>query len=229
MAENGRMARAGRGLSGFDLKCIAVFSMLTDHISAYLFPSEEWMRYVGRLAFPIFGFLIVEGFWHTRDIKRYMGRLLVFALISEVPYDLARYNTPFYPQGQNVFFTLFLALVCIYGMHTWQERPLAAAAVLAAVCAVMHYLVKSDYGIGGIVMILCFYIFRMQRAEQFLSVAAINICYYGKLQRAGALALVPIWFYNGTKGPSVKYFFYAFYPVHLFLLYLIRRYVSYVI
>lgn len=229
MQEKRRMVRAGHGLSGFDLKCIAVFSMLTDHIGAYLYSTGVWMRYVGRLAFPIFGFLIVEGFLHTRDVKKYMGRLLVFALISEVPYDLARYNTLFYADGQNVFFTLFCALVCIWALHTWQGKPLAAAAVLAAVCGAMHYLVKSDYGIGGIVMILCFYIFRMQRVEQFLSVAAINICYYGKIQRAGALALVPIWFYNGKKGPSVKYFFYAFYPVHLFLLYLIRRYVSYVI
>ena len=78
-------------------------------------------------------------------------------------------------------------------------------------------------------MILCFYLFRMQRTEQFLLVAAINICCYGKIQRAGALALIPIWFYNGRKGPSAKYFFYVFYPVHLFGLYLIRRYLIYVV
>ena len=78
-------------------------------------------------------------------------------------------------------------------------------------------------------MILCFYVFRMQKTEQFLSVAAINICYFGKIQQAGALALIPIWFYNGTRGPSAKYFFYVFYPVHLFLLYLIRRYLNYVV
>ena len=230
MDENRRLPGAGRrGLSGFDLKCIAVFSMLTDHIGAYLFPSEVWMRYVGRLAFPIFGFLIVEGFFHTRDVKRYMGRLLLFAFVSEVPYDLARFHTPFYRESQNIFFTLLLALACIYAMHTWQEQLLRMAAALAAICAAMHYLVKSEYGIGGIVMILCFYVFRMQQAEQFLTVAVINICYYGNKQRAGALALIPIWFYNGTKGPSAKYFFYVFYPVHLLLLYLIRRYVIYVV
>ena len=221
--------KAGHGLSGFDLKCIAVFSMLTDHIGACLFPSEVWMRYVGRLAFPIYCFFIAEGYLHTRDVKKYMGRLFLFALVSEIPYDLGRFNTPFYWESQNVFFTLLLALMCICALDSWRRQPFVAAAVLAVVCAAMHYLVRSDYGIGGIVMVLCFYIFRMQQAEQFLSVAAINICYYGNIQRAGVLALIPIWFYNGTKGPSAKYFFYAFYPVHLFLLYLIRRYLIYVV
>lgn len=223
------MEKNSHGLSGFDLKCIAVFSMLVDHIGAYLYPSEIWMRYVGRLAFPIFGFLIVEGFFHTRDVKKYMGRLFVFALISEVPYDLVRYNTPVYKDHQNIFFTLLLALICICVLQTMQEHMLSACAVLLAVGALTHYIIKPDYGIGGIVMILCFYVFRRQTAELCLSVAVINICYYDNIQRAGALALLPILFYNGKKGPSAKYFFYVFYPVHLLLLYLIRRYLSYVV
>lgn len=218
-----------RGLSGFDLKCIAVFSMLTDHIGSVLCPSQLWMRYVGRLAFPIFGFLLVEGFLNTRDLKKYMGRLFLFALISEIPSDLARYNTPVYQDKQNIFFTLLLALICIYIMQRLQAHFLLAGVLLAVVGILTYYVIKPDYGIGGIVMILCFYVFRMQKTEQFLSVAAINICYFGKIQQAGALALIPIWFYNGTRGPSAKYFFYVFYPVHLFLLYLIRRYLNYVV
>ena len=219
----------GRGLSGFDLKCIAIFSMLVDHIGAFLYPSEVWMRYVGRLAFPIFGFLIVEGFVHTRNVKKYMVRLLAFAVISEVPYDLVRFHTLVYRENQNIYFTLFLALVCIYAMDRLRERPVLLMSVLAITGACTHYVIRPDYGIGGIAMILCFYVFRMQRTWQNFSVAAINICYYGKIQRAGALALIPIWFYNGTRGPSVKYFFYLFYPVHLLLLYLIRRYLFYVV
>ena len=228
MDEN-RYVAAGHGLSGFDLKCIAVFSMLVDHMGAYLYPSQTWMRYVGRLAFPIFGFLIVEGFLHTRNVKKYMGRLLLFALISEIPYDLVRYNTLVYRDRQNIFFTLLLALICICAMHTFQERIEPTGAVLLAVGALAHYVVKPEYGIGGIAMILCFYLFRTLKAEMFLSVAAINICCYGNIQQAGVLALVPIWFYNGTRGPSAKYFFYLFYPVHLLALYLIRRYLIYVV
>ena len=212
------------GLSGFDLKCIAVFSMLTDHIGAILCPSQVWMRYVGRLAFPIFGFLIVEGFFHTRDLKKYMGRLFLFALISEIPSDLARYHTLVYKDTQNIFFTLLLALICICILQTMQEHMMLTIGLLAVIGALTYYIIKPDYGIGGIVMILCFYVLRMQKVEQFLSVAAINVCVFGEIQRAGALALIPTWLYNGTKGPSAKYFFYVFYPVHLLLLYLIWRY-----
>ena len=122
-----------------------------------------------------------------------------------------------------------LALICICAMDALKERPVFMMGILATAGACAHYVVRPDYGIGGIVMILCFYVFRTQRLEQYLSVAAINICYFGKIQRAGALALIPIWFYNGKRGPSAKYFFYLFYPVHFLLLYLIRRYLFYVV
>ena len=226
--QKSRYRSFGDGLSVFDMKCIAIFSMLIDHIGEYFFPSEVWMRYVGRLAFPIYAFLLVEGFFHTKNVKKYMGRLFLFAWISEIPYDLVRYNTVVYKEHQNIFFTLLLALVCMYALQTLQERLWLAGIVLVTVGLLTHYVIKPDYGIGGIVMIFCFYLFRMQEAEQYLSVAAINICCYGQIQRAGALALIPIWFYNGTKGPSAKYFFYLFYPVHFLVLYLIRRYFGYV-
>lgn len=222
--ENGRRF----GLSVFDLKCIAVCTMLIDHIGAFLYPAQIWMRYVGRLAFPIYCFLIAEGYLHTRDVKKYMGRLLLFALISEIPYDLARSGCIFYAGSQNVFFTLFLGLVCIYAADAsrsfWKS---AAVFVLAGL--LMHFVVCSDYGIGGIVMILLFYVFRERTLEKWISVGALNLAYYGGIQSAATLALVPIQLYNGKKGPSAKYFFYAFYPVHLLLLYLIRRYMVYVI
>lgn len=217
-----------RGLSVFDLKCIAVFSMLVDHIGMVLFPSELWLRYVGRLAFPIYAFLIAEGFFHTRNVKKYIGRLFVFALISEIPYDLARHNTLFYKDSQNIFFTLALALVCIYVLDACGEQLLIACAVLASIGLAVYYWIKPDYGIGGIGMILCFYLFRMYKAELCLSVTAINFFCYEDVQRAGALALFPILLYNGKKGPSAKYFFYLFYPVHLLILYLIRRCVIHV-
>ncbi len=217
-----------RGLTGFDLKCIAIFSMLVDHIGAYLFPSEVWMRYVGRLSFPIFAFLIVEGYFHTRNVKKYMARLFVFACISEIPYDLVRYDTLFFKENQNIFFTLLLALICIYVLDVYREQVSIVCGILAVVGFLTYYVVKPDYGIAGVAMILFFYLFRFYPLEQALSVAAINLVCLGKIQRAGVFALVPIWFYNGKKGPAAKYFFYLFYPVHLFILYLIRRYMTHV-
>lgn len=215
------------GISAFDLKCIAVVTMVIDHIGAYFFPAHLWLRYVGRLAFPIYCFLITEGYIHTRDVKKYMGRLFVLAVLSEVPFDLLWQGKPFYLWHQNVFFTLLIGLVCVCAidrLHAWWQIGLS----LVAAGLLMHFVVRSDYGIGGIVMIVAFYVFRANIWGRFLSVGAVNILFYGGVQCAGVLALVPIQFYRGRKGPSAKYFFYAVYPVHLLLLYLIGRYLIYV-
>jgi len=127
-----------RGLSGTTLKYIACITMLIDHIGAScieagllmpglesgafsrstlssvpLFQLDRLLRYVGRLAFPIFCFLLVEGFVHTHDVKRYIRRLLLFGLISEVPFDLAFFRTPFNPTNQNVYWTLALGVLAM--------------------------------------------------------------------------------------------------------------------
>lgn len=214
-------------MTSFDLKCIAIVSMLIDHIGAFLFPGEIWMRYVGRLAFPIYCFLIAEGYFHTKDVHRYMSRLLIFSFISEIPYDLARYNVWFYKDHQNVFFTLLLGLICVYALDNFQELW-KHVCVFAFIGLITHFIIKPDYGIGGVILIVCFYLFRQNVFMKYLSVSAINILYYGNIQSFGALALLPIHFYNGKKGPSAKYLFYFFYPVHLVVLYLIRRYFIYV-
>lgn len=227
MQENVEQRRSF-GLSVFDLKCIAVVTMLIDHIGAFLYPQAIWMRYIGRFAFPIYCFLIAEGFLHTRNVKKYMGRLFVFALLSEIPFDLARCNHAFDMNHQNVFFTLFLGLVCIYAIDSFHSI-FKSAAVFLAVGLLTHFIVQPDYGIGGIVMILLFYVFRKRTLEKWITVGALNIVYYGGIQSAAVLALIPIQLYNGKKGPSAKFFFYAFYPVHLLILYLIRRYLYYVI
>lgn len=216
-----------RGLSAFDLKCIAVATMLVDHIGANFFPAHLWMRYVGRLSFPIYCFLIAEGYIHTRDVKKYMGRLFVVALLSEVPFDLLWYRKPFYVWHQNVFFTLILGLLCIYGFDhyraLWQR-----AVILIAAGLFMFFVVRSDYGVAGMLMIFAFYVFRTRILGRFLSVSAVNILLFGGIQCAAVLAFVPIQLYDGRKGPSAKYFFYLVYPLHLLLLYFIGRYLSYV-
>ena len=218
MAENEQF-----GLSVFDLKCIAVAAMLIDHIGAFLYTDQVWMRYIGRLAFPIYCFLIVEGYYHTRDVRKYIGRLALFALISEVPFDLACADQTVYMEHQNVFFTLTLGLVCICVLD-WLSSKWLAFGIVAGIWLLTGHVIRSDYGVGGLLMIFSFYQFRSQWGYRLLSVGAINCLCYGPIQWAGTTALLPIQFYNGEKGPSAKYFFYAFYPVHLLLLYLIRRY-----
>ncbi len=128
------MSARTRGITGNTLKIIAIVTMLIDHIGVAIFEngmlkyqdnSLAWvsianlvLRTIGRIAFPIFCFLLVEGFFHTRDIKKYGTRLFLFALISEIPFDLAVFDTWFYPGYQNVYFTLFIGLWVIY----WYDK-----------------------------------------------------------------------------------------------------------
>jgi len=216
------------GLSAFDLKCIAVVTMLIDHIGAFLYTDQTWLRYIGRLAFPIYCFLIVEGYFHTRDVRRYIGRLAVFAVISEIPFDLACTDRAVYMGHQNVYFTLALGLLCICVIDRI-GRSLLTGGILLVIGLLTHYVIRPDYGVCGLLMIICFYLFRDQLLNRWLFIGAINCLCYGPIQWAGTLALVPVQFYNGKKGPSAKAFFYAFYPVHLLILYLIRRYLLNVI
>ena len=108
------------GLSSFALKCIALITMIIDHVGAILYPEARVLRIIGRIAFPIYAFLVAEGFYHTKNVKKYMLRLLLFALVSEIPFDLALTGQILEFGHQNVFFTLFagLLLMELYSRQT---------------------------------------------------------------------------------------------------------------
>ena len=131
-------------LSGFDLKIIAVITMIIDHAGAFLFPQAKILRIIGRISFPIFAFLICEGYEHTKDVKKYMLRLLLFAVISEPFFDLAMSGTIFsLNNGQNVIFTLLIGVVTIYfcernGTWIWSMIGMVAGDFIA-----------GDYGAFG--------------------------------------------------------------------------------
>ncbi len=121
-------------LSAAALHIIAMALMLMDHLWATLLPAQDWLTCAGRLAFPIFAFMTVEGYFHTRNLKRYVLRLLLFALLSEVPFDLMYGGTWFYPVHQNVIWTLLLGLLGVHLMETvrkkqklWVSLPVCAA------------------------------------------------------------------------------------------------------
>ena len=229
-----RLAPGGmRILSGSALKLIAVISMLIDHTSLVFVQELPFMtapvltvmgqgitfyfvaRKIGRLAFPIYCFLISEGFAHTRNRKKYLLRLLAFAVLSEVPFDLMVSGTFFNPASQNVFFTLFLGALAVYLYEHIHDDPTKAPMMLVLVLAASF--VRCDYGVRGIVLILLIYIFRNQRAVQ--AAVAYPLLSGGM---AALAAFIPINMYNGKRGfvqsDLLKIFFYLFYPLHMLLL-----------
>ena len=209
-------------LDSFQLKCIAIVSMALDHTGAVLYPSQIWLRCLGRIAFPIFCFLIVEGFFHTHDVRRYMGRLGVFALISEIPYDLAFRGVPLEYAHQNVFFTLLIGISMMVLLERNREWPVKAVILLLAMW--LAVLIRSDYNFRGVLLIFVFYIFHESRWLAVTAGGLWNFLYQGVIQKYGVLSVLPLALYNGERGRKMKYFFYIFYPAHLLLLYGISRF-----
>lgn len=224
-------------LTGSGLKWIAVFTMLIDHIGAALLEYWLWInpevpsallwhridvicRCVGRLSFPLFCFLIVEGFCHTHDLRRYGLRLLLFAVLSEIPYDLAFTHSAFDWEAQNVFFTLFLGLTALYLLRRWQGRLLPQS-LSVVICAAAAEFLHIDYGLFGVLLIILLYLLRDKPHWRTVAGCALIFLYepLGSLRGFAAVAFLLLYLYSGEKGKGNKYFFYLFYPAHLLLLY----------
>lgn len=221
--------------------------MLLDHLWAMVVPGNQWMTYAGRLAFPIFAFQITEGFLHTSDFRRYALRLLAFACLSEIPFDLMYASTPFYPFHQNVMFTLLLGLLAIRGLDRARRERTAKAAALGLLGLLGAWLAgvlgMTDYGGMGVLTMAVFYVFRgfpLARLGQLACLFLLNMVFFRgeyltaeifgrtlELQTQGfaLLALLPIWLYGGEKGRggrALQYGSYAFYPLHMLALYLVK-------
>ena len=226
-----------KGLTGSTLKWIAIVTMFIDHVAATILVriilsggySEEMMqiykimRTIGRVAFPIFCFLLVEGFLHTRNVYKYIGRMAGFVLLTEIPYDLA--FSACFPswEDQSVMLTLLIGLLTMWGCslieRKWPTNYLGqwiGFALCLAMGMQVAYLLNTDYAYRGVLSIMAMYFFRRERNLQVLA-GAITF-----LWEPWALVAFPlIYLYNGQRGMKMKYFFYAFYPLHLLLFYAI--------
>lgn len=179
-------------------------------------------RGIGRLAFPVYCFLLVEGFERTRSRARYACRLFLFALISEVPFDLAFHARSVFVYYQNVFFTLLLGFLMMWAMKALEERALmpllrwagTGFAFLAAAFAAEA--IYCDYGANGITAIALLYLFRKNKWRQIF---AGIIAFLWEI--TAPLAFLFIGLYDGKRGLRLKYVFYLFYPLHLLILYYI--------
>ena len=208
------------GINTFTLKMIAIVAMLIDHVGAVLLPQYRILRLIGRIAFPIFTYTLVEGFIHTHDVKKYMTRMGILALISEIPFDLAFTGKILEFGHQNVFFSLFLGLLMLYLMAKAPDELRSLLCVLV-ILFVARYL-RVDYGYNGLLMVFWYYHYRDNNLMKILGIAFINAFLMGGSQVYALFALIPILLHNGERGPKCKGFFYGFYPVHLLVIYFIN-------
>lgn len=236
-------------MSSFILHIIAMFSMLLDHLWGLNLVTHDIFTCIGRIAFPIFSFMIVEGYFKTRNLKKYTLRLFIFALIAEIPFNLMMGSNVFYPLGQNVLWTFLIGIGLITLMEKVKNKnlfirilTLIGVLLLAVILGTITF---CDYYSPGVLMVLTFYFFRGKKwyllLAQFLCLWYINTEMLGGLeyivtlfgqevhilrQSIALLSLIPIWLYNGKQGPYnkyIKYFYYSFYPVHMLLLFILTK------
>ena len=211
-------------LSGSCLKVIAIVSMTIDHLGLYLLGGEDaadasatyhLMRMAGRLAFPIFAFLLVEGYVHTRDIRKYMLNLFVAAVISDIPWMLlGGYDS------HNVMFTLLLGLMAVSFIDRFWRNRFLTLAVIGGIAILAEWL-QTDYSWRGIFLICVLFMFRQKPLLAFTFGLPVLMVY--GLAGCAAGLMMPM-LYSGQRGFATgwfaKYFFYAFYPLHLMLIWL---------
>ncbi len=232
-------------LTAMTLHLLAMGIMLCDHMGLTLFPELDWMRCVGRIAFPIFAFMVVEGYFHTRSLKRYALRLGLFALLSEVPFDLMVSGSVYAPWSQNVLWTLLMGVGLIWLNEQARKTGkvwlrLMAAGLSALLALLLGILVQGDYDSAGLFTVLVFYIFRGRSWHnylgQFFGLYLINTLllsggmlhvpfFYLTIliprQAFALLSLIPIWLYRGKQGhhnKALRWLYYSFYPVHMLIL-----------
>lgn len=245
-----------KGITGSTIKLIAIIVMFIDHTgaiilerilmnegmsfvteteaaiafmqqNALLYAVYGILRMIGRLGFPIFCFLLIEGFMHTHDVKKYAGRLFLFALISEIPFDLGFRGEFIYWGYQNVFFTLLVGLLVMIGFQfieekTEQNKFLRAAAYVLILAAGMGaaQLMKTDYAAFGVLTIAVMYFFRNRKTLSAV-LGCVTLTAMTLMEITAFFAVIPIHKYNGQRGWNIKWLFYVFYPAHILLLYII--------
>ena len=235
--------------SSLSLHIMAMAFMLCDHLWGTIVPGNDWLTCIGRIAFPIFAFMIVEGYFRTGNLKKYAGRLFFFAILSEIPFNLAMGSRLFYPVHQNVLWSFLISL----GLIHWNEKVKAQKKLwirLLVGCAsvligyIAGLLTMVDFYHAGILTVLVFYFFRQRKwwcyLGQLICLWYINVellggfayelqlfgeTYFFVRQGLALLALIPIWLYRGKQGyhsKTLQYVYYAFYPLHLLILGLLK-------
>ena len=199
--------------------------MLIDHVGFLLFPEYVFLRIIGRVSFPIFAFLIAEGFLKTQNIKSYLKRLFVFGLISQIPYLIFDRLAGVTDFNLNIMFSLTLGVIALLALTKIKNIPLKILSLIAILG--VAYFGKFSYGIYGILTVIASFIFLKRKSVglaalsvlPFLETARLFFMKIFFLQFFAIFSLIPIYFYNGERGRQIsRWWFYWFYPVHMLVL-----------
>lgn len=207
--------------------------MFCDHIGDTILGKFSFLNLIGRIAFPIFAFQVSQSYIHTKNLKKYMIRLLIFGIISQIPFMLflTTFSEGFY---LNIFFTMFLGLLAIFAFEKFNNKILGFFIVF--IISVVAYLIRVDYGMFGVLLIFLFYFFRNNKIKMAITCTLLcfikyvpNVISYPYLFKHyfycaffTAISIIFILSYNKKQGPKLKYIFYIFYPLHLLILYFIN-------
>ena len=217
-------------MSIFIIKIIACVTMVLDHVK-YAIPLTECFatKYLGRIAFPLFAFLVGEGYSHTRDLKRYYKRLIIFALISQIPFMLFRTLVGEWKM-LNIMFTLLFGLFAITAFDKIDKKIISIPIVIIMIF--LGRIFRVDYGWYGVACVFVLYICRNKKIARILGFITLNLIFYYKKLFVNystahlisfICATIPVFlllFYNGKLGKKTAFFYYIFYPVHMLILYL---------
>ncbi len=223
-------------MNAFWIKVIAIVTMLVDHFALYFFPDSFALQVLGRLSFPLIAWLIANGAVHTHDIDGYLSRLGIFALLAQIPYEIGFYLTGTHPLFFNILFTLFVGLLAIRVLQRTHAVYLRMGVVIVS-CALASVL-NMDYGAGGVLSIVAFYVFFNRPAllvtsQIFILVILTNLSFFiapgfgeafvmHPIEKYAVLALPLILLYNGKRGLATGLFFYWFFVVQNFAILLMK-------
>lgn len=238
-------------MTSFLLKLIGIITMLCDHSGDAILVKFSFLNLIGRIAFPLFAFQLTQSYIHTKNLKKFIYRLLIFSLVSQIPFTLFlstfadTYNTiqifslNIRLYSLNIGFTMLLSVLAILAFDKIENKFCGLGVSLLIVF--ISQLLNVDYGAFGVLLILILYIFRNNKFAlnicciiticsyyfiRFLQKPTISIVnYYLPLTLFTCLPFIFINLYNGKQGAKVKYLFYIFYPMHLLLLYFINYFI----
>lgn len=218
-----------KGLSGNTLKIIALIAMTLDHLCLLVFPEMQWLRIIGRIAMPIFAYMIAEGCRYTKNKLKYFLMVFVLGVICQVVYFI---NDKSLLMGILIDFSLSILLIYAISFATKTKRLFAyfiAFLTLLGIVFLVYFLpnlvnksLSFDYGIGAILLPVVVYMFEKKWAKLLaMAIFLLPVCVVEwKVQWFCYLALIPLALYNGKRGKyKLKYLFYAYYPLHLVVLY----------